>query len=293
MTTSLSRNPLLACADGLVAMGKAALRKIADSTDRTTQTSVKTGIAIAEGIREEVAGDLLSSIIHRNGGAHGFTLIVIAMLTACSSPEPRAQSAIDTPFGDRGSTKVFDCERRSEGPFEFTIHLGAGEAALWLPFEFGIPYIVLGQVGADGPYREGEVTLSVRDETADLTVALAEFPGCVLNPMRSVWEHAKLRGVDYRAAGIDPDWFVEISSGGYLRFRSRLDDTEVTVPTPEAESESDAIRTVYRGSDGSKRIEVHIMVQPCSPPDLTEIMGSYTEVLLDGKLYTGCGRALH
>lgn len=237
--------------------------------------------------------EMTAAVARRSAGARASGFTLITLLAACSSCGLPAPSSDDGLLGERGNTMVFDCARAPGEPFELTLRRGPGELALWLPLEFGIPYTVLSQTEPDGPYREGDVTLVLRDDAADLTVGAAAFTGCSLDPLRSIWEHAKLSGVDFRAAGTDPDWFVEIGAGRSLHFRSRRNDTDVVVATPEPESDPAAMRTVYRAALDSREIEVEIVIASCAPPDVPAMMGSYTEVRLDGMTFVGCGRALH
>ena len=193
----------------------------------------------------------------------------------------------------RIDTEVFECAPAPGEPFDFTIRHGSAELALWLPARFHQPYLVLSITVMDGDetYREGDVALAFRDGRADLTIGEERFLGCVQNPVRSVWEHAKLTGVDFRAAGSSPNWYVEIRRGVELVFRSG--DRSISVPAPEPES--DAVRgiTAYRATRNGVELDVAIGGGACEPPDRRDLGGVAVTVTLGGASFLGCGHALH
>jgi len=206
------------------------------------------------------------------------------------------QESSVSPAGARINTSVFDCPgQASHEPFELTVRRGPGELALWLPFSFGIPYVVLSRdFDVDGEtYREADLRLDLTASGASLTVGDDEFSDCVINPLRSVWEHAELSGIDYRASGTDPHWYLEIRRRGPLVFALESGNTYFDVPTPEPEYDALRERTVYRSQVGERSLVVEIDNPSCAPEDGAPIGGSSVVVRLDTQTYSGCGRALN
>jgi hypothetical protein len=55
--------------------------------------------------------------------------------------------------------------------------------------------------------------VDLADESVELHVGDQRFTGCRENRLRSVWEHAKLTGIDFRASGEAAGFAVEIGGG--------------------------------------------------------------------------------
>lgn len=233
----------------------------------------------------------------RNHIASPMALCWLTAATMVLAPVPgNGEESSVSQESARLNTSVFDCPGTgTHEPFEFTIRRGPGELALWLPLSFGLPYVVLSRdFDADGEmYREGDVSLRLSATSASLNVDSDDFSDCVVNPLRSVWEHAKLSGIDYRASGTDPDWYLEIRRGGSLVFASGRSNTRVDMPAPEPEYDALRERTLYRSQTDQGSFIVEIGSTSCVPEDGAPITGSSVLVSLETQTFSGCGRALH
>jgi uncharacterized membrane protein len=115
----------------------------------------------------------------------------------------------------------------------------------------------------------------------------------------SVWEHAKLSGVDFRGTGNEPGWFIEIRSdleareGKRIRFVSDYGQREAILHAPDPELEPRLRRAVYRGENGDLHIVVEIEGNACRDSMSGEEFESTVTVEFLGRTYSGCGRALH
>lgn len=194
-----------------------------------------------------------------------------------------------------GNTAVFDCSDLAGGDFDFVIRTGPGEIAVWLPLRFDRPYLVLGQVqAASGAKYEGDgVTVWTHADEALLTVDGEQFTGCALNRARSIWEHAKLSGVDYRAAGNEPGWHLEIRNSDTLKFVYDYGQSEVIAPAPAPMVEADSRQATYHVQTDTYMLTVRIHGSPCMDSMSGEQFESSVVIDLDGKTFQGCGRALH
>jgi hypothetical protein len=132
------------------------------------------------------------------------TPLLCLALCACAGDDLGAPVTATALVDGRINTTVFDCETPAGASFEFTIRRGAAELALWLPGSFGMPYLVLSEEyeGNEftGLYREADVSVDLAGESVELRVGDDRFAGCRENQQRSVWEHAKLSGIDFRAS---------------------------------------------------------------------------------------------
>lgn len=226
---------------------------------------------------------------------HQWALPLLLAAGGCSSTD----AAAATPRADLRdpsiNTSVYDCRRPDDSTFEFTLRRGPAEMAVWLPFDFGYPYLVLSSDGSDGAtlYREGDVSIAIGDDSAELVVGELRFPDCLRNASRSEWEHAKLTGVDYRAGGDDGDWVLEIRNADTIRFVHRSDGIERLFPTPEPKNDDARQMTTWSVRDADNALEVTVTAIQCSVPDRDDMSGTSVTVILDDRLFTGCGRALH
>jgi len=198
---------------------------------------------------------------------------------------------------ERINTAVYTCQRADGDAFEFTTRRGPGELALWLPFEFDKPYLVLSEVfegtESTGVFREGDVSVAMTERDAALTVGNQRFAGCAYDRVRSIWEHAKLSGVDFRASGEDPAWYLELRREDSLEFRSADADRSLRVPWAEIEQHNIASGVTYLYGAGSRAFEVVVQRAACEDPSGIAVRSSRVSVTVDGRVFEGCGRALH
>jgi putative lipoprotein len=181
------------------------------------------------------------------------------------------------------TTLVYDCD-----DYEFVARLGPGEMALWLPDQ----YIVLPQVrSASGTlYEEGDISFWSKGDDAMLTVADQIYQQCQLQPQRVPWEDARRRGVDFRAIGNEPGWFLEIQSGKQLLFVYGYGIQRALVPGP-TEDNTDTVR-MYSGMSGEHELQVEIVEQTCSDNMSGEQFPNRVVVIFDDTRYEGCGQDL-
>lgn len=243
----------------------------------------------------------------RRGFLISFLLLALASCLGHQDPETRDGEPLHSegqlPEGRwPGGTAVFSCLDAEGGDFSFTgtdFNMAPGELALWLPLRFGHPYDVLAQAeGAQRTRYLGEgVLLTLSGDRATLTVDEQTFEDCRLDRGRSVWEHAKLTGVDFRATGNEPGWHLEIRNdlevraGKRIRFVYDYGERDAVLHAPDPEPGGS--RTVYYGESGDLRIVVEIEARPCQDSMSGEGFESTVTVRFQGRAYLGCGRPLH
>jgi putative lipoprotein len=201
-------------------------------------------------------------------------------------------------------TSVYTCQDPEGDSFSFTVtelHMGPGELALWLPSRFGRSYEILAQ--GEGPgqlqYSADGIVFTPMEEIADLAVGGQRFEGCRLDRAKGVWEHAKLSGVDFRATGNEPGWHLEIRNdlearaGKRIRFVFDYGERDAVLHAPDPMVEDEPHRTVYRGENGDLDIVVQIEGDACTDSMSGERFEATVTVEFQGKVYRGCGRALH
>jgi uncharacterized membrane protein len=138
-------------------------------------------------------------------------------------------------------------------------------------------------------YTNGTVTLSGLDEYVRL-----EEPGavywCRKIPGEAPWHEASLRGIDFRAAGDDPAWSVEVDSGIGVEFGAGLGAARTVTRFPPAELKGDERRMTLSARSASHALTLVAEQRVCQQAGNTMTLS--VTVTLDGKTYSGCGRAL-
>ena len=115
--------------------------------------------------------------------------------------------------------------------------------------------------------------------------------GCRSKPSGAVWEEARLRGVDFRAAGNEPGWYLEMEYGGQLLLVTDYGGRRLTAATP-APSIIAAGASAYRSRISAHELVVTIQDAPCADDMSGEAFPARVLVQLDDQELRGCGRRL-
>lgn len=219
--------------------------------------------------------------------AHSFLAVLLcALLGACAGGGTRlaaTEAQIRPDERSLARTQVYDCNG-----FEFITRFGPGEMALWLPDR----YVVLSQVpsGSGAKYQEGDIEFWSKGDDAMLTVGDRQYLNCALAPDRVPWEEARRRGVNFRAVGNEPGWFLEIQQGRQLLFVGDFGSRRLITPDP-GEQLQDGSRTWHAVTE-SADLRVEVVDAGCIDTMSGEQLPSQVTVTLDGTVLRGCGRDL-
>lgn len=215
-------------------------------------------------------------------------LVGIALLAGCAQGEVRntaaATAAQLAPAPHPvATTMVYDCDS-----YVFVTRQGPGEMALWLPDR----YLVLSQVpsGSGTKYQEGDVEFWSKGDEAMLTVDSQRYSGCRMMPERVPWEDARRRGVDFRAVGNEPGWYLEIQQGRQLLLVTDYGSTRLLAPDPGEQMQGHS--RVYEAVTAAGQLRVEIIDEDCYDSMSGEEFPSQVTVGHDGKILYGCGRNL-
>lgn len=138
-------------------------------------------------------------------------------------------------------------------------------------------------------YSDGRVTLSSLEEQVRF-----EEPGavyfCRSTPVEVPWQEARFRGIEFRAAGDDPVWSLEVDSGVAVEFATGRGDARTVTKFPPAELAGKDSRMTLTAVDGAHSLGVVAERRVCTLAGST--MTLTVTVTLDGRTYRGCGRPL-
>ncbi len=211
-------------------------------------------------------------------------LLLPGLLIACSG-----QSTTQRPPGSsssdqaRGETLVYECSET-----EFVARMMADEMAVW--FE-GRHLILLRVPSASGEkYESDDVVFWNKGDEAFVEMDNQRFDGCELAPKRVPWEDARRRGVDFRAVGNEPGWYVEIRHDSHILFVGQYGNERVLMTEPVSSTEGEV--SIYSASNGLNEMKVEIVDEPCTDTMAGDNFASQVTVTYAGKTYQGCGATL-
>ena len=140
-----------------------------------------------------------------------------------------------------------------------------------------------------GQYSNGTVSLSGLGERIRL-----DEPGisywCQSLPAEVPWQDARFRGIDFRAAGSNPEWTLEVNSGVAVEFATGQGASRILTKFPPAEFTAGEKGTVLATKSGSHSLTAISQKGLCEHAGST--MTLTVSVTLDGKTFSGCGRSL-
>jgi membrane-bound inhibitor of C-type lysozyme/uncharacterized membrane protein len=216
--------------------------------------------------------------------------LALAMMTAGTGSNAQVP-AMDTTGELSGEaawqTRVFEC---TDG-FNFVTRLGAEQAWLFLPGDSLSLSHVRSASGAK--YSDGTTTFWSKGDEAMLYFDGQTRSGCRNNRARAIWEEAKLNGVEFRAVGNEPGWFLEITPAEQIVFVSSYGETRYVFPTPDPLVDQQAHLTSYETRNKRHELTIVLKGQACRDTMSGEWFETTVTVRLDDKLYRGCGKALH
>jgi hypothetical protein len=137
-------------------------------------------------------------------------------------------------------------------------------------------------------FSDGTATLSDLGELVRF-----EEPGavywCRIEPVEVPWQDAKLRGIDFRAAG-DPAWSLEIDNGVATEFAAGEGASRLVTKFPAVALAGKDSRMTMTATSGSHALTLVAERRICNYAGSTMTLS--VTVTLDGRTYSGCGRML-
>jgi heat shock protein HslJ/uncharacterized membrane protein len=181
--------------------------------------------------------------------------------------------------------QAFEC---GGGPAFVLVSVLGGDAALELSRD---TLRLTRQPTASGArFSDGKVTVWNKEREAVLEVGGQTYR-CTENRAGSVRADARLRGVDFRAAGSEPSWVLEVLRDRIL-FVEGQGAERVTVPRPAAHVDVGTGETVYAAETEGHRLQVVIRERECVDATSGDRSEASVAIELDGRTYRGCGYAL-
>lgn len=214
-------------------------------------------------------------------------LLLAAVLSGCAGAQGKVSVLQEEPSGQTPA-HVYVC---ADGNRFVSKQEGS---RLWL-FLPGKTLALQAQQTTEGVvYGNDGITLSGNGgERAQLRIDGQPKRDSRLDRRQSIWESAKLNGVDFRAVGNEPGWHLEIRNGQSIELVSNYGEDTYRFAAPQPVVDRQSGTSVYHARNASHELTVTLRLGPCRDSMSGERFETSVELQLDGKLLQGCGRALH
>lgn len=219
-------------------------------------------------------------------------LISVAYLAAIPGCNPAyndlQSDTRDTPAtGATIKTFVYECP----DDYSFVARTENSKVWLFLPGKtVDLPRIT----AASGiKYSDGKIIFWSKGSEALLETGDSRHTGCNNNPAKAIWEHAKLNGVDFRATGNEPGWYLEISNKRDILLVTDYGQTTYQFTSATLQSEPHSKSAVYHARNKQNSVEIVITARPCLDTMSGAAFSSTVSVIVNDKRLAGCGKPLH
>ena len=182
-------------------------------------------------------------------------------------------------------TFVYECQDNKN----FVLQIREHDA--WL-FSKGLSTSLRQVPSASGlKYENDDIVFFSKGYEAFLITPGMKYELCSNNRFKAIWEDAKLRGNDFRAIGNEPGWYLEIAHNGaktLLVTDYGNEKYELSFPKPLHSVQTRTTRYRIKGF-----IDIYIESKKCQDSMTGHNYESMVKVIVDGKVYRGCGKTLH
>ncbi|GAB2522053.1 YbaY family lipoprotein [Lysobacter humi (ex Lee et al. 2017)] len=146
------------------------------------------------------------------------------------------------------------------------------------------------QRGADGGFTDaGGSAFRTSGDTAQLSLRGEPARDCVPARQPSPWNAALASGIDFRAVGNEPGWFVEVDRDAAPALRATLDYGELQLLATRVESNASGFTAVDASGTA---IELAVQRRPCTDGMSGQRFETTVSLQAGGRRYEGCGAYL-
>jgi putative lipoprotein len=141
-------------------------------------------------------------------------------------------------------------------------------------------------------YTDSEVEFWIQEGSARLANKGQVTRVCRPDPAAAIWEEARLRGVDFRGAGNEPGWFVELT-GDQLVYAGEYGRQHLSFSGVQQLRDDHLAQTVIAAEREGQQLEMLLQAGDCRDSMSGESFDTRVRLKLDGKTYFGCGKRLN
>lgn len=217
------------------------------------------------------------------GAAIFLAFCIIAASCTASRQQTQTSDNVQRP---PAKTYVFQCQDGSS----FPVRIERDKALIYLPV--GVVSVPRVATASGAKYTDGKTSIWHRGKDALVQLGGKAYGVCINNPREVPWEEAKLNGVDFRAAGQNPEWYLEITYDRNILFVTDSGKKKYEFPFVQPETNESDFTRIYESKNNSQRFKVTIVELQCRDASSGEQFPTSVTVNMNGKSYRGCGRPL-
>jgi uncharacterized membrane protein len=217
-------------------------------------------------------------------GVYSFMALTVLVVNGCVQKE-KASLVLDKQNQEKAY--VYECA----DDMHFVTQ--AQDAGIWIFLPDKTLKLFPIESASGTKFSASGVTFLAKGEEAQLSNGKRIYRECKINRQQSIWETAKLNGVDFRAIGNEPGWYLELRNAETIKLAMDYGATISYFKTPEPVSDQQSRKTQYKTSNDEHVLVLTLEGKPCQDTMSDENFATTVVIRLDDKEYMGCGRALH
>lgn len=172
---------------------------------------------------------------------------------------------------------------------QFTAHVT--KDSTWLFLQDTTLKVLPVEAGSGAKYEGSKYIYWSKGDEAILQQPQGSFMTCQSVRKERSWAAAKLRGIDFRAVGQEPGWFLELKQKGQTRYVGNYGQDTLVADTPEPAT-TDESGTEYNIQTEEQKLKITITETPCTDSMNGMEFPQTVTVTVNGNTYKGCGRYL-
>lgn len=225
----------------------------------------------------------------------GGVLLAMALCVGGCAEEPadpeRSDPSASEHTGSLGRPLLFQCTGAEGRLVNFRARVRPDSLTLQVPASLGgdtrhLPSV---RAASGAKYEGGGAMVWSKGGTATVAVDGQRFQGCTQAPQTGRAEADGPSGMEFRAIGQEPGWFVEVTDDS-LRFVWAYGQHRVSAPRPT--KETDEGRIVYTAPTDRGPVRVVARPRRCTDPMNGRVFSHTVNVTLAGDTHRGCGGPL-
>lgn len=174
---------------------------------------------------------------------------------------------------------------------EFTAHVTQDSTWLFLP-DTTLKVLPV-KAGSGARYEGSKYIYWSKGDEAILQKPKGSFMKCQAVPKERSWAAAKLRGVNFRAQGQEPGWYLELKKEGEIKYIGNYGEDSLSAETPSPTTNETDSSTEYQVQTGGRSLRISIADTSCTDSMNGMEFPKTVTITVDGNTYRGCGRYLN
>ncbi|MCF6177813.1 MAG: hypothetical protein L3J63_00275 [Geopsychrobacter sp.] len=140
-------------------------------------------------------------------------------------------------------------------------------------------------------FKAKNVELLINGDQAELTIARQGTRQCSRDRGAEVWQDARFRGVEFRAAGTKPGWFAELSDQK-LVYAGDYGQQKLSFLDAQSFNDDNLVQTTIVAVNDGHRIKLLLQTGDCWETASRRMFDIRVTLDLDGRIEYGCGKKL-